>query len=690
MEVTDSVNIPPSTNTCFLCTQNFAEDPAASTPRSLCCAHTLCEGCLTFQWNKNDDNLFQIVCPQCGILTTHPSLDGFPVQRERLAIAPRVVDEPMEETPLPITVVEVQTTVVEKVKCEGCPAIDEIDRMRVCMEKKCDQYLQALCLMCCVDYHSSHKKTKFVAPDENVTRIKRGAYKTYDISNFPDKRILDVRGHEITVSASYLSSYSSFFRDLFYCPDNRSKEKLPLDCDPELFEDLLDMIYPCRKDPVCCHACVSSLPSRLSLTLHLNFSNLVDPLLEEFQKFYTISDLHSILSESDEMFERFVLSTSDCYDEIHEGFGLVEIDKMEDGGQKLEYEHVRGRFIEKSDKRKEVVRSLINLHFPDVRILQIGTTSLVVSASFLSLHSPFYRQFFYSSHASQEREIKWNFFDAPSFLNLSSIFMDRIPKVLTKRLMNLLGRVQCMNYVERYREKLMKEWRKSNEADCPSSLIDLPEATLALIKYYDCGKLTKKTIASLVRWMNRGEVNRMVGWIDEEAVKRIEKREKEMEKKKEEKKDERLERKRERRYEELCEENDYYDMEMDDVDVSDVSDEEESKEDVKIRKKEEKIEEYMRILARRILIAHRENKGNEKEKISLIVKNGDSSHSLTLPPSAFIEDIKRKLDSIVKRPYQAIHLIMQNQSMKNDQSLVDYGIVNGSQIEMRPNDENCY
>ncbi|GMR43640.1 hypothetical protein PMAYCL1PPCAC_13835, partial [Pristionchus mayeri] len=198
-------------------------------------------------------------------------------------------------------------------------------------------------------------------------RSKRGGHRLIVHSSYPDTVILRVRGHNFIVSASYLSLNSPYFYDLFYGRDSTSPNgRYELDVHPHTFGDLLDLsvlIYPCYKKTNCCRDCSSSLIGRLDLALQLELRFAVKRLSKDSDQ---TAQLISTLQKHAAM----------------DNYSIAMCSKYTNPP---------------SSSNHSLDPIPVSAKFPDSTNVIVGGTTILVSATALSLHSSVLAEILYKN-----------------------------------------------------------------------------------------------------------------------------------------------------------------------------------------------------------------------------------------------------------------------------------------------------
>ncbi|GMT23642.1 hypothetical protein PFISCL1PPCAC_14939 [Pristionchus fissidentatus] len=446
-------------------------------------------------------------------------------------------------------------------------------------------------------------------------------------------------------------------------------ERFDLNVHLESFEAILDAVYPCKKPINCCGWCGDNLLIRLKVALELVFPSLIVELTREIEKNSSNRiPLLKLITENEKYFETFTRFTTSTFENFVQGEESIWSEEDYDILKKLHLQFSENRIDNRPCQLPE-------LDWPDSRLLYVGNTAVLVSASLLSLHSPFFSHFFYSPLTPSSLQ-----FDFPHCsIGAMSTFIPSLCGVFPKQ-----------NHDANYEEFIMEQG-KMKEID---RSIDLPAAVLSLIQLYNRrSMLTENGIALFTRFLTRLEVNRMVNWLNDESDEMKRKRKARGEVKKTERKKKKAEDETEswesynRAYMEkkghMCMEFEWEDM----------SSGEESNDEKQKRIMGEFEEETNREFGRRISSIHSSIVSEKEKMVDVKIVSWDGcSFSLCVPLSSIVRDIEEKSAKEMKKPIGSFVLVDSTKiQMESRRFLKDYDI-DGSiciELEVTINGETC-
>uniref|UniRef100_A0A2A6B9I0 Nucleolar complex protein 2 homolog n=1 Tax=Pristionchus pacificus TaxID=54126 RepID=A0A2A6B9I0_PRIPA len=238
---------------------------------------------------------------------------------------------------------------------------------------------------------------------EEDPRSKRGGYRSFDHSDFPDAVILAVRRKNFFVSASI--------------------RRYELDFDPHTFGDLLDTIYPCYKKSTLRHYFTlnvsSSLVDRLTLALQLQFRFAV---------------------------KRIIMYNPRCCDVI----GTL---KGNNGWES--YSYLVGCKDLTAVKTYNALDPLpVSTKFPDSTTVIVQGVTILVSGSTLSLHSPILSEILYKKDPLTEG-LKIDV-DPRSFITFLQATTGIFPPICTSQFLDDLIKMGAKFFYEYYMSEIRK------------------------------------------------------------------------------------------------------------------------------------------------------------------------------------------------------------------------------------------
>ncbi|KAF8363708.1 hypothetical protein PRIPAC_90631 [Pristionchus pacificus] len=246
---------------------------------------------------------------------------------------------------------------------------------------------------------------------EEDPRSKRGGYRSFDHSDFPDAVILAVRRKNFFVSASISPNSTGL------------KGRYELDFDPHTFGDLLDTIYPCYKKSTLRHYFTlnvsSSLVDRLTLALQLQFRFAV---------------------------KRIIMYNPRCCDVI----GTL---KGNNGWES--YSYLVGCKDLTAVKTYNALDPLpVSTKFPDSTTVIVQGVTILVSGSTLSLHSPILSEILYKKDPLTEG-LKIDV-DPRSFITFLQATTGIFPPICTSQFLDDLIKMGAKFFYEYYMSEIRK------------------------------------------------------------------------------------------------------------------------------------------------------------------------------------------------------------------------------------------
>ncbi|GMT16690.1 hypothetical protein PFISCL1PPCAC_7987, partial [Pristionchus fissidentatus] len=413
---------------------------ADNVPRTLDCGHSACTGCARVFRHAGRKQPYAR-CAVCGHVTRRQADWNPPINQPLLKIITELGK---------LTV----TTRIGKTSCTSCKGFYEEKEMRICQTMKCNSFRQSLCLQCCVHKHEGHA---FIKIQNDIHASFRGNHKRVDHS-FSDRRVIDARGEQFAVSATYLSAHSPFFSRLFYgSPVAMVTASFPMDIDPATFADLLDMVYPCKDDDLpyivngaytrkCCDHCTQTAADRLRLALKLELTLAIDRLnrvVEEKEKL----EVYESLNDQWAALKKYVLPSITSEWDLER---LLARDR-----QKIDWLKPFTRIgsgYGSTTKEVEPKRLVYHMRsdLPDSRVVRVGDASLLVSASILCLFAPRLVDFFYNEANRFKEDLNWTLCDVDTLRSFLDLISGKKPDEIDARLIDFLKSVGADSVIHNY------------------------------------------------------------------------------------------------------------------------------------------------------------------------------------------------------------------------------------------------
>ncbi|GMT14684.1 hypothetical protein PFISCL1PPCAC_5981, partial [Pristionchus fissidentatus] len=412
---------------CPKCRNKFSDDRV---PRSLDCGHSACTECARVYKQSHRGQPFA-ECSVCNNQTKRKDEMDLPVNSLLLNIARQLIAYATQG----------------KIRCETCDGHFEEKDLRLCLDTQCAKFRRPACIRCFFEKHDGHRVAKYT-PEVHSTF--HGVYKKVDHSNFADRRIIDAQGTEFIVSASYLSSHSPYFLNLFYgSPEAKSELRLVIDVSPETLSDLLNLVYPSpsHERPYnisgstvrnCCDTCQNSASSRLKLAIQLELNTVIDRITLSMDTAKKIQ-FYDSFNDNWESFKKYALPCYSTFGELKKGLNYEDEVKIMRFQQ-----YFNDLAKDKTKKRPNVLYCYRNSpDWPDSRIVHVGETSFLVSASVLSLFSPLFVDFFYGNENRDKTELNLTLCDMATFAEFLKLLNGNRPKKFSRPLIRFMKEIKA-------------------------------------------------------------------------------------------------------------------------------------------------------------------------------------------------------------------------------------------------------